>query len=699
MLLLLTAKHGLAATFEIRIREPKSEGIGQAVVRAKRIDAAAAVIEQQSKVPSSGTIALSVGLWELTLDAPGLWAAPKLARDGDAIVFDTFPTGLITGELQIDGLKSTSLPDPKVRFIPTATGTGDGRAEGVVKCSAADTKLQCAIPAGNYDLRIGAIGYSSHYVWSTTIRAGIPNELGVIDLHRGASLTGLVKLHPEVDVPLAEVRVLLTPSGTGVAERRSAQPNQRGFFQLSGLTPGEYLVTSVATGYRSDSRPVRVIDNMAADLREPLIVSPPRSLQIEIDPPLDPDGKRWGVSVARRRGAASNPLAHADPVSESSADEAGHFTQTVEQDGVYLVDVLRSGTTWAAAEVEVDRDVVVMPVVVKSRMVHGQITHGGRPLGARLRFGGDFGPSQQVLISDEQGRFRGVLPTEKEEWEILVESDAPAVKRTFKSVRGKRSENGELEFRLDVPETRQTGVVVREDGSPSKWALVNVHSAGEAPLRQQFNAGEDGSFELSGLDPGGYRLQAEERGGESEIVDIEIKEADQSAIQLVVREFRRIAGRVVAGTRPINGAEVNGTPRGIAIISGSEARTDVSGEFSLRLPPSAQFYDLIVTADGFPATMRRMTVSKEPLLIDVAVPFGTLTVASPESAIVHLRHRGAEVGHLLLPCLTERQTDQSGSFDRLTFAKLEVGEYAVCLAQTCVSAYVSPHASTSVSLR
>jgi hypothetical protein len=458
-------------------------------------------------------------------------------------------------------------------------------------------------------------------------------------------------------------------------------------------------VTSVATGYRSDSRPIRIIDGMAADLREPLVVSPPRSLQIEIAPPLDPEGKRWGVRVAPRRGAASNPLAHAELVSESSADEAGHFTQTVVQDGVYLVDVQRSGTTWTSAEVVVDRDVVVMPVVVKSRMAYGQITHGGRPLGARLRFGGDFGPSQQVLVSDERGRFRGVLPTEKEEWEILVESDAPALRRTFKSVRGKRSDTGELEFLLDVPETLRTGVVVREDGSPAKWALINVHSAADVPLTQQFNAGEDGGFDLSGLDPGGYRLQAEERGGESEIVDIEITKTDQSPIQLVVREFRRITGRVVAGAQPISGVNVSGTPRGIAIMSGIQARTNASGEFSLRLPPSAQFYDLIVNADGFPATMRRMTVSKEPLLIDVAVPFGALTVASPENAIVHLRHRGAEVGHILLPCLTERQTDQSGSFDRLTFAKLEVGEYAVCLAQTCVSAYVSPHASTSVSLR
>lgn len=141
------------------------------------------------------------------------------------------------------------------------------------------------------------------------------------------------------------------------------------------------------------------------------------------------------------------------------------------------------------------------------------------------------------------------------------------------------------------------------------------------------------------------------------------------------------------------------TPRGIAVLSTLPARTNQSGEFSLRVPANAQIYDLVVSADGFPATMARMAVSKEPLVIDVAVPFGTLTVDAPEGAIVHLRHRGAEAGHLLLPHEAEYATDRSGSFARLTFAKLELGEYAVCLAQRCVPAYLAPYAATKVSLR
>jgi hypothetical protein len=216
---------------------------------------------------------------------------------------------------------------------------------------------------------------------------------------------------------------------------------------------------------------------------------------------------------------------------------------------------------------------------------------------------------------------------------------------------------------------------------------------------QQFNGGEDGVFELSGLDIGKYRLNAAADGGVSEIVEIEITEADQPPIQLVVRQRRRVVGRIMAGLRPIAGAEVRGTPRGIPMLTDWSTRTAPSGEFTLRLPGNAQMFDLVVTADGFPVTMMRMAVSAEPIVVDVAVPFGALTVDSPENTIVHLRHRGAEAGHLLLPFSAERHTDKNGSFDRLTFAKLEVGEYAVCLVQTCVSAYVTPRQSTGVSLR
>jgi hypothetical protein len=696
----LSTPLAVAATFEIALRDSRTtDAIRDGVVRAKRIDGQSAAIEVASKIPSAGTIALPAGLWELTLDAPGIWAAPKFARDAERIVFDAYPTGTITGEVRIDGVKVTALSDANVRFTTSAGAAEKHRIEGVTACSASGGTLQCSVPAGTHDLRIATRGHSAHYAWATAIRAGVSSDLGVIRLQRGASLTGVVELHPEVAVPLREVRVVLTPFDTGSEERRTAGPIRQGFFQMTGLAPGDYVLTSVAAEYRSDSRRVRIIDGMAADLKEPLVLSPLRRVEVAIEPPLDPDGKPWRVGVGWRRGAAGNPLAHIDPVSESSADETGHFVQKVVQDGAYVIDIMRSGTVWTSVEINVDRDVVRVPVIVKSRVARGRITRGGRPLSARLRFGGEFGASQQLIVSDEDGLFRGVLPTEEEEWEILVESDAPLVRRKFKSIRGVRGASGELEFRIDVPATRRAGRVIREDGAPAQSALIHLQSLGEIPVTQAFDAGEDGVFELSGLDVGRYRVRAEERGRESEIVDIEITEADPTPVLLVVRERRRVIGRVVAGSRPITGAEVRGTPRGVPVMSDSSTRTSGSGEFSLRLPANVQVFDLLINADGFPVTMRRMTVSPEPVVIDVAVPFGSLAVEAPEKVIVHLRHRGAEVGHILMPFSAERHADKDGPFDRLTFTKLEVGEYAVCIAQRCVSAYVTPFESASVSLR
>lgn len=288
-----------------------------------------------------------------------------------------------------------------------------------------------------------------------------------------------------------------------------------------------------------------------------------------------------------------------------------------------------------------------------------------------------------------------------------MEADQPRVRRTLSAVRGTRNASGEIRFEIDVPSTLQRGIVLGQNGV-GVLAFVNVQTVAEVPRSEQFRTETDGSFEIAGLEPGTYRLQAEDRSGRSDIIELKIGGEEKSPIELTVRPSQDIEGRITAGGAAISGAEVSAYPRGVGAMRAEDAVSRTDGRFTIPLPIGTERADLLIAADGFPSILLQgETRSKEPLVIEIARPAGTLVADTPSDALFNLRRRGAEISVLQLRHSVQSRNDNGKSYDRTEIILLEAGAYEVCVSFVdgkfidgkCASAYVPPNGSVTVSLR
>ena len=710
---LALAAHAHAATYTIVVRGTPAAPV-EVTLRARPVDRDGAVVETAVRAPGSGAIELAAGMWELTLTAPGLWAAPQVVRGGDPFIIEALPTGTIAGTFA----KDTAVPaDLRVRFRPPREQfVRTTTPSGVVSCSVAAPAWQCEVPFGTHDLRIGGPGFSSHYLWNHVVPERTRTNVGPIALQPGAVVAGFVTVHPDVQAPRETVRVVLAPAHAPPEEARAKAvtlaPEGNGFFQFTRVPPGDYMVTAIAgTGrtraiaFRSSAVDVRAIANLIAELNDPLVISPPRKLVGTIEPPLDPTGKPWRYVAARYRAPSGGARA-LDSVGEGAADASGTFEQTILQDGEYEISIRHSdGSTWARQDVRVDADVVRHRFAVPSRTATGTVTHGGKPLAARLRFGGAYGATQQVIVADEEGHFEGVIPSEDETWDVLVEAEQPPVRRTLRDVRGRKGDDGALHFTLEVPATLITGVVVSEKGAPQRHALISVQSLEPSRDNEQFVARPDGTFEILGLQAAQYRVEAEGDAGVSEVLTVRVEEGENAPLRIVVRDFVRVTGTIVARQSPVGGVRVSAVPRDVPIMTDSSARSDARGRFELLLPSGTKVADFRFFAPGFPTVIFRREVKKDDdLRIDVGRAGGTLVIDMPSGLapadLPTIVHDGAHANHPSFSYTIEPRSDAKGTFERVTVANLAAGEYRVCRRNgACVSAYVPPGGVVEVSVR
>ncbi|MCS7182726.1 MAG: carboxypeptidase-like regulatory domain-containing protein [Thermoanaerobaculum sp.] len=135
---------------------------------------------------------------------------------------------------------------------------------------------------------------AGHYFWQLPLAAGASKELGILPLIAGASLAGWVTAE---DRQLAKAVVEVQPAAGAEAEKVTQAVNQAGFFQVAGLGPGQVVVRARRGEW--ESPPVRVELTAGAEtiLKDPLMLLRPRSLEVQVDPPLTPDGQFWRVEL------------------------------------------------------------------------------------------------------------------------------------------------------------------------------------------------------------------------------------------------------------------------------------------------------------------------------------------------------------------------------------------------------------------
>lgn len=518
LVVFLLAPAAEAISLRTIVHGPQPAAPAPGKVRARAVEGERRSIERDISVPGDVSLELPPGIWELTVQSSMYWSRPKYVSGKEAVTIDLWPVATLEGTVK--GVESAPPSVIRVAFEPSEAERGARPSpSGEATCSIEGEKWNCLLPAGVYDLRFGSPGYASMFRWNVRAEAGVPTRIGSLSLVRGPSLFGYVVAHDGIECDMKDVRVTAVPrvKGGQVRSAYTATPNARGFFQLTGIPPGDYLVAARGKGIRAESRPARVLKDLNAELRSPLILDRPKTISVTLTPPVAPDGSGWRVSLLLHDSDARR----LDELVTKEAASAGGAWKHEAVAGTYLLEIAeKDESVWWSEDVQVSADDVSRDIALPSLMVSGSVKLGDRPLAARILFGARMGPRQKTLLADDDGKFSGMIPGKPDDsdvWDIGVEADVPRVQRTLERVKGTRGQDGETRFEIELPATGISGRILNDDGTPEPHALVSLQPNDASEFQQVFGNAH-GGYELFGLPNGKYRIQAESHPKTSGVV-------------------------------------------------------------------------------------------------------------------------------------------------------------------------------------
>jgi len=332
--------------------------------------------------------------------------------------------------------------------------------------------------------------------------------------------------------------------------------------------------------------------------------------------------------------------------------------------------------------------------------VEGVATRGGRPLETTLRFGVRGLPSL-FFESDENGRFIGYLPHEGS-WPVEVSDPRSHMKIRLRPVEVETGPGGQTaEVEVEIPDTRLSGRVTDAEGRPVPRAMVSLVNLGldlEPAARSSHLASDrKGEFEAWGMVSGDFLVTAQTNDGASASTSITLEEgSDPGPVELTVREWLRISGRVVSSSGPVPGARI----RAKSLVPGSssskveDALSGVDGRFELKLASGSEAVELAVLPPGFAARFLRLPVAPDQSLeIRVEQLGGTVVVSLPESdetqpwAQPFLHHDGGRIPVSWLASSWGRPHSGEG---RIALGLMEPGDYQLCVGERCAEGFLVP---------
>jgi protocatechuate 3,4-dioxygenase beta subunit len=288
----------------------------------------------------------------------------------------------------------------------------------------------------------------------------------------------------------------------------------RGFFQITGIPAGDYIVRADGLHLGHASLEVTVADAPESLVPEPLRLRPPATVDVAVSPSSDFTGRPWVVELFRKEGTL-----HHVSIGRGRTKEGVVRFRAVSP-GPYEAVVSDGDDRWShdVFEVEGDAESLVVNLEIPTVRVAGVVRLGREPLVATVTFGGAHGFRRVQLPTNEKGEFAGQIPRKPiareqndadvgphSSWRVLVEAASPKVQRTFNDI-AVPAEEDDAWYELVVPNTAIHGHVVDELGRAVQ-AIVTLTPA-DGTLEQTITD-ETGAFRLHGLEPGEGHVKAE----------------------------------------------------------------------------------------------------------------------------------------------------------------------------------------------
>ena len=261
--------------------------------------------------------------------------------------------------------------------------------------------------------------------------------------------------------------------------------------------------------------------------------------------------------------------------------------------------------------------------------VEGKVLLGDEELASTLWFGGRYGEVRVEVESDDEGRFEVVLPRDGD-WKVDVFSEQPLVSSHGIEVLVPRPRgSGKSEVLIQLPDTIIHGIVVDEEHIPASEVPITLLGPHQHAFVQSDSSGR---FEIRGQEPGTYTVDAKAGDKAAEPVTVTVMEGFvPPPIRLVLRQRRRVFGKVVSAAGPVARALILGLPittqAGMASVAAPQVYTRVDGSFELDVPGSSTSVRLLVLARGYALHLSMVSTSaSEPVLLSLTREAGVLKI-------------------------------------------------------------------------
>ena len=664
------------------------------------------------------SISLPPGDWFLSAHIDGEWSEPRLVTVRDASLtadLNTYPLARVTARVTLDSGKEAH--ELQAYFHRVLLEDANTPAEGSVACDVARGIATCQLPAGTLDLAFRITGYVSRYRWNTALSPRANFDAGALHFVPGSTLSGRVEIPLRREARLDRVNVVVKPTvfpganeqirHRNESARLTTHPSRRGLFAVD-LPPGQFTIQAFYNDLISEELKIDVAAGHESLLRQPLRLEPQRSITVRIHPPLDPWSKPWTVEFA-----SIDPTGFllSERALKTSLDGSCRFDNVLP--GPHRVTVVRAANqSWASQMLDVDRD-AALDIDVNVVRLTGTIRLGTKPLAAIATLSSIEPGASVIFRSKADGTFAARLPApEHDTWdEIAIAADSPPVKRTLQHVHFQRHDDGSAELNLDLPSRSITGTVVDPMGRPAAPALIDVISPDQS--LQQIDS-IDGSFLVTGLEPGRHRLRAFSRDLESiDLQDATLsddKDATTDTV-LVVVPIRHLHGVIRALDGPALGAVLFATPPGDHTRPVILSRADPEGRFDIRFPAATSEVAVAINAPGFAFRLTRATLGTDEQTFAVDQNGGTLSIDAPatQSGLrPYLVHDGAALGAAVIGYVAGVPF-QANLYERVRFQipSIEPGAYSLCWiadgpsapasVPPCVTGALAPHGTLTLS--
>jgi hypothetical protein len=700
LLLLLLARHPwpslaleadptVGLSIEIASRAPGRSLPSQVRLVATALDRSGMPLTFDVATSRRSSIALPTGTWTLATQIDGFWCREQTVVVADRtleVALAVWPTGTVAGAIEASA--TTGGQPLWAGFEPSSPAANEPK--GSIPCRVRGGRWTCELPASTLDVQFNVPGRSTHYEWDVATRPGETRDLGMLQLVPGASVVGWIEGGAGKTPAVRQITVSLRHPDTpaepdpGQKSRDAAATttaNQRGFFQLVGVRPAEYALRAQAAGVGEAEETVLVQPASETRLPVPLVLAPLATLVVTVEPPLDPAGGRWSLNVDR---VGSTELQR---VTTGDMDEAGAWKKTGLTRARYWLSLnSRDGKRWASQEVALTEETTDAQFRVVVIEVQGTVQLGGKPLAAKVVFGGNTEESIP-FISDQDGEFSGVLPRAGR-WVVEVETPAKSFRRTLRGVDMALDDQGRGRVSLRLPSGILHGIVTDAGGQP-RSAVVSASPRQGTNPPVQVRAGDDGLFEIHGLDPGPTTLLAKAEGSSSEPLVVSAVSAEQDEtrprVRLVLKPSHVFRGRIVSADGPVWNAQA--TIRPIPTSgSGPTAATDADGQFEVAVPEGTAAVQAVLSERSHTLRITRVPMPESsaavPLFLEAAG--GTLKVILPKPELADgafLFHEGAGVAVAHLRNWLYRQGAAVPPLDTREFLvpRMAPGAYLGCI--------------------